>query len=430
MTTTGPDKIHSAEILCVGTELLMGQIVNTNAAHIARELVLAGIPSYRQSVVGDNPERLGEAIRLALGRSDAVILTGGLGPTEDDITMAVAAHTLGRRLVLHEASAEYIRSYFHHIGREMPASNLKQALLPEDCIVLPNRFGTAPGAILLTSPGSFSPTPKALILLPGPPSEMRPMLAEAFDVYLRAHAPVRIRSSFIKLFGIGESAAEQRIKDIIQSSVNPTVAPYCSEGECMFRVSYTASAEDNGHAEQSLDATVAAVRERLGEYVYEIGTRSLPQVVLDDLRALGRTVSFAESCTGGMVGAALTDHPGASEVFLGGVTVYSDEAKARLLGIPIDEINRSGAVSAPVATAMAEGCRRLFGSDYAAAVTGIAGPGGGSPLKPVGLVFVAVAGPDGTQTVELHLKGSRDRIRKVTVLHVFDLLRRRLDAHE
>ncbi len=425
------EKIGSAEILCVGTELLMGQIVNTNAAYIARELAAAGIPSYRQSVVGDNPGRLAEAIRLALGRSDAVILTGGLGPTADDITMAAAAETAGLRLVEDKGSAEHIRGYFHHLGREMPASNLKQALLPEGCTVLPNRAGTAPGAIIETEDGGAFGMPKALVLLPGPPHEMQPMFAEAMRIYLRGRAPVRIRSEYIRLFGIGESAAEQKIRDIIDSSSNPTVAPYCSEGECMFRVSLTTEGSAGGHGQDEtvLASTMEEIRGRLGEYIYEIGSRTLPEVVFDALRSRGLTVSFAESCTGGMLGTAITDFPGASAVFRGGVTAYSNEAKKQILGVPGSLLEQDGAVSLRTAEAMADGCRRLFHTDFAVSATGIAGPGGGTPEKPVGLVYIGIAGPDGVRAQELRLRGSRSRIRKVTLLHAYDLLRRSLEAY-
>ncbi|MHB8962584.1 MAG: competence/damage-inducible protein A [Saccharofermentanales bacterium] len=429
MTEKGMGKIYSAEILCVGTELLMGQIVNTNAAYIARELVLAGIPSYRQSVVGDNPGRLAEAILLALGRSDAVILTGGLGPTEDDITMAVAAETAGRKLVSDADSADRIRSYFQHTGRTMPLSNLKQSFLPEGCIILPNNHGTAPGAIIETEPGRPLADPKVLVLLPGPPSEMRPMFDEAMERYLKAHAPVKIRSEFIKLFGIGESAAEQKIKDLIQKSRNPTVAPYCSEGECMFRISYTSSAETDDEGEDALAAAVDVVKERLEEYIYEIGSRTLPQVAFERMASCGATVSFAESCTGGMLGAAITDFPGSSEVYKGGVIVYSNQSKIQILDVPEDLIAQTGTVSPQTAESMAEGCRRLFDTDYAVAVSGIAGPGGGSEDKPVGLVYISLTGPEGTVTKELRLKGSRARIRRAAVLHVFDMLRRAMDLH-
>ncbi|MHB1453103.1 MAG: competence/damage-inducible protein A [Saccharofermentanales bacterium] len=422
-------RINSAEILCVGTELLMGQIVNTNAAYIARELVLAGIPSYRQSVVGDNPGRLAEAILLAAGRSDAVILTGGLGPTEDDITMAVTAEALGRRLLPDADSADHIRSYFHHAGREMPPSNLKQSFLPEGCIILPNRYGTAPGAIIETEAGQPFADPKVFMLLPGPPSEMHPMFDEAMQKYLKAHAPVKIRSEFIRLFGIGESAAEQRIKDIIQTSRNPTVAPYCSEGECMFRVSYTSSADDGDAGEEALAAAVKEVKGRLGEYIYEIGSRPLPQVAFEALASHGATVSFAESCTGGMLGAAITDFPGSSAVFKGGVIVYTDHSKIQLLNVPEKLILIYGAVSLQTAEAMAEGCRRLFDSDYAVAVTGLAGPGGGSDDKPVGLVYISLTGPEGTVTRELKLKGGRARIRRAAMLNVFDMLRRTMEIN-
>lgn len=416
--------INSIEILSVGTELLMGQIVNTNAAFLAGELMKIGIPSYYQSVVGDNKDRLEAAIRFSLERSDAVILTGGLGPTSDDITMETAAKTAGMTLVFHQDIADMICSYFDKLNRDMAKNNLKQAMLPAECITLANNVGTAPGAIIETGD-------KTIIMLPGPPNEMRHMFNESVKPYLEHLAPIKILSRFIKLFGVGESQAESMIKDLIDSQTNPTIAPYCSEGECMFRVSFTqdkVSSEDN---EQGFKNLIDTLKGRFGDFIYEIGDRNMPHVVFDMLRQAGRTVSFAESCTGGLAASMLSAIPGASEVLTGGVVAYRNDIKEKVLGVPGEILSAHGAVSERTAEAMAEGCRKLMDADYAVSITGIAGPGGGTEHKPVGLVYICLAGPDGNRTSELHLAGDRSRIRYIASLNAFDLLRRTLlDGHQ
>jgi len=411
--------IRSAEILCVGTELLLGQIVNTNAAWLARELSLLGINSYYQSVVGDNPERLLAALQLAAGRSDLVMITGGLGPTQDDLTMATAARFAGLQMQMHEPSRRAIMDYFQHLGRrEVTENNWKQAMLPEKAIVMPNHNGTAPGAILeIEHDGRFI----RLILLPGPPSEMQLMFRESVVPYLEKQSTSRLRHLFVRMIGIGESAAETRLMDLIDTQDNPTLAPYASEGEVVFRITQSVSRPDEPDLTGEM---LAEVNRRLGEYIYEVGPRTMPEVVKDMLAERKMTISFAESCTGGLVSAAVTDFAGASTVFRGSIIAYDNDIKQNLLHVPQEILEREGAVSESCAIAMAMGCRDIMGTDMAVSITGIAGPDGGSQNKPVGLVWLAAVGPKGSQTRCLHLAGNRARIRKVSTLNALDLARR------
>ncbi|MEA4888268.1 MAG: competence/damage-inducible protein A [Clostridiaceae bacterium] len=413
--------IKNAEILCVGTELLLGQITNTNAAWLARELSLTGIHSYYQTVVGDNPERLSAMLELAAGRSDLIILTGGLGPTQDDLTMAVAAQVAGLPLKLHEPSRAAIEHYFTQTGRrQITDNNWKQALMPDPSIVLPNHNGTAPGAIFEMRRGEKVCT---LVLLPGPPSEMQLMFRESVAPYLEQHTATRLRHCFVRLIGIGESAAETRLLDLINGQGNPTLASYASEGEVMFRITQSVVHDDDPDLTAAM---LTEVKKRVGEFIYEIGPRTMPEVVYDLLLQRQETIGFAESCTGGLISAQLTDLAGVSAVFRGSVVAYNNQVKTRILHVSPDILAQYGAVSAECAEAMAIGCRDVLGSDWAVSVTGIAGPDGGSAEKPIGLVFLAVAGPNGTMTKRLQLTGNRLRIRKVSALNAFDLLRRQL----
>lgn len=415
--------IQTAEIIAVGTELLMGQTVNTDAAFLARQLTEIGIFSYYQTVVGDNPDRLAAQIRIAARRSDCVLLTGGLGPTQDDITMAVAAEVAGIRLVEHEPSRRALEAYFERIGRRnVSLNNWKQTLMPEIGTVLPNHNGTAPGAMM---PCTIDGHESLFILMPGPPSELQPMFRESVRPYLESLAPQKLRTHFVRLFGIGESAAEAAIHDLIAAQQNPTIAPYVAEGEVMFRITQQMATDS---VPDLTGPILEEIRQRLGEYIYEIGGRSLPEVVIDLLRAAGRTVSFAESCTGGLLAAAVTDIGGSSAVFQGGIVAYDNSIKMRLLGVSEEILLGEGAVSEACAIAMAVGCRNVMNTDYAISVTGIAGPEGGTPEKPVGLVYLALADEKGTQVLKLQQSGSRSRIRKISVLHGLNLLRRRLLA--
>lgn len=465
--------INSMEILCVGTELLMGQTINTNAAYLSKELSGIGVPSFFQSVVGDNHERLESSIINALNRCDAVIMTGGLGPTKDDISMEVMAKTVNLSLVCHEESKAVITAFFKSRNRPMSESNLKQAMLPEGGIVLPNDKGTAPGAIvevhsrtlvdlgIIIDKDYSSSDVKTLILLPGPPKEMKAMFDNYVRGFLVERAPMEIRSEYVKLFGIGESQAEKTIRDLIDGQTNPTIAPYCSDGECMFRVSYSMQGTGNkgkdesvttdikingdstfvseGHTEgrnekrseatrenakREIDKITKIIASRLGEYVYEIGDRSLPKVVFDLLAGKNTTISFAESCTGGLLTSLIADIPGASLILKGSVIAYSNDSKANLLGVSNTAIKAYGAVSEEVAKQMASGCRRIFSSDCAVSVTGIAGPDGGSESKPVGLVYIGISTEDDLRAIRLDITGDRSRIRYIAALNALDILRR------
>jgi nicotinamide-nucleotide amidase len=414
------ESILETEILCVGAELLMGQIVNTNAAFIANQLALQGLASHYQTVVGDNPGRLAQTMKDCLARCDCLITTGGLGPTQDDITMEIAALVAGRKLALHQPSLDVIESMFRGRGHVMTDNNRKQAMLPEGCQVLPNANGTAPGAIVEFEMDGKS---KAVILLPGPPNEMQAMFREQALPYLAKRSPYVVRNYFVRMNGIGESQAEDMLKDLIQAQTNPTIASYVSPGEVMFRV--TQFARDSQEPDRAGDL-VQEIRRRMAPYVYEVGPRSMKEVAADLLKERGLTVSFAESCTVGMVSSLFGDIPGISKVFKGSIVCYANEIKTSLLGVPESVLEQFGAVSEECVTHMANGCRKVMNTDYAVAVSGVAGPDAAPSGKPVGLVYFAAADASGCEVRKVNLPGDRARIRSLAASNVFDLLRRRL----
>ena len=418
-------KIHGAEIICVGTELLMGHTLNTNAGYLARQLAELGIPSFRQTVVGDNAERLALQIKESAGRSDLVIFTGGLGPTADDLTMKTAAAVAGLPMVMHDPSYRSITSFFERIGRTMTENNLKQAMLPTPAIVFQNTNGTAPGAMFdCPAPNQEDPNHVAkLILLPGPPSEVVPMFMISVRPLLEEMAPFSLRSTYVHLIGIGESAAETKIRDLIDSQVNPTIAPYAAEGECMFRVTQRINSDSDPDL---ITPLINELRERFGDNIYEIGTRSMKEVAYELLLSKEKTISFAESCTSGMVSSELGDIPGASKVFSGSVVSYDNRIKTAVLGVPEAVLISLGAVSEECAILMAKGCRKLMRTDVAVAITGIAGPDGASEGKPVGLVYLAIADEEGTEVKKIMIYGNRMRIRRVAALEAFNLIRTRI----
>lgn len=404
----------NAEILCIGTEVLIGDIVNTNAAYLGKRLSEAGFNVYYHTVCGDNPARMTECMQLALSRSDLVFITGGLGPTYDDITKEVAAKLFGLPLVEHAEILERLQAYFASRGRVMTANNRKQALLPQGAHIFENRFGTADG--LAVTDGK-----KTLILMPGPPREMRPMLENEVLPYLAAKSDHVLVSSNVNIFGMGESAVESALADFMKTSENPTVAPYIGEGEVRLRVS--ARAENAKKARELIAPTVEKIRATLGNAVYGVDAPSLESVLVEKLKAAHKTVAFAESCTGGLIAKRMTDVPGASEVFGFGFVTYANEAKMKLLGVSPETLEAHGAVSPETACEMARGAKRVSGADIAVSVTGIAGPTGGTPEKPVGLVYMGVASDSGVQTHKLMLGGhaSSDRafIRTLTANHAF-----------
>ncbi len=406
-----------AEILAVGTELLMGQIVNTNAQYISSKLPEAGVGVYYHSVVGDNPDRLEDSLKLALERCDIVITTGGLGPTQDDLTKETISRVCGKQLVIHEESLNKIKDYFSRLGRQMTPNNEKQAYMPEGCIVLKNNNGTAPGCIIEMGE-------KVVVMLPGPPIEMKPMFLDYVMPYFKNKGDYSLESVILRIFGIGESAMETKILDLIDGQTNPTIATYAKEGEVTIRV--TASVPKGESAEQILMPVVNEIKKRTGENLYSDKDETLDCVAAGLLLKNNITIATAESCTGGLISEMLTDIPGISRVFMGGAVTYSNEAKMEYLGVKEQTLQAHGAVSRETAAEMAEGIRKRLKTDIGISVTGIAGPGGGTTEKPVGLVYIGLSGDSGTITKELRLSGNRKKIRTITALNVFDLIRRHI----
>ena len=406
-----------AELICVGTELLMGQILNTNAHFIAKELAPSGIDMYHQVVVGDNPKRLTEAVRTALSRADVVLLSGGLGPTDDDLTKETVAEALGKELVLFEDEWNGIVSYFESRGRTVAPNNKKQAMFPKDAIILPNPNGTAPGCIMEAEG-------KAAILMPGPPRELRPMFLNHVLPYLLEKSGHRLYSREVRIFGMGESDVTYRLDELIKHQSNPTIAPYAKTGEVTLRV--TARCRDDAEGEALVAPVIAQIRATIGDVVYDTNGRELAEVCHHALIDAGKTLAVAESCTGGRLADAFINYPGSSAYFVEGDVTYSNDAKMRRLGVRKETLDTVGAVSEECAREMAEGCRKAAGTDFALSTTGYAGPDGGEPDKPVGTVFVALAGRDGTVVKRLNLFGDRDRIRHTATLNALDLLRRNI----
>jgi nicotinamide-nucleotide amidase len=404
-----------AEVISVGTELLLGEIVNTDAQFLAAQLSELGIDLYRQVVVGDNVERLKEAVDLALSRSDIVITSGGLGPTPDDLTKEVVAECMGENLVLDEESLTEIEDYFKRIGHEMVEMNKKQAMMPEHCIIMPNHHGTAPGCII-------EKDGKSAIILPGPPHELQAMFSESAMPYLKKKSDVLFYSRVLQIFGIGESAVAEKLEDMMQTLENPTLAPYAKQVGVRLRITAKCHTEDEG--KQLIAPVEEKIRAILGDFVYGENQDTLPEVVFELLRKKNMTVSAAESCTGGMFVKMITDIPGSSEILKESIVTYSNEAKRKYLGVKQETLDQHGAVSEQTAREMAEGIVRQTGSSIGVGITGIAGPDGGTEEKPVGLVYAAVS--DGTKTTvkKMNFTGSRDRIRYSTCMYVFDMIRR------
>ena len=401
---SGPSRTRAltAEVLCVGSELLLGNITNGNARWIAEQLAALGVPHQRQMVVGDNRERLMAEVRQAAGRCRVLITTGGLGPTPDDLTTEAIAAAFETPLVEHPEIWAEIQARLSARGRICSPSNRRQAFLPEGAAVLPNPTGTAPGMI-------WSPVPGFTVLtFPGVPSEMKAMWQQTAAPWLRQSglAAGVFASRMLRFWGVSESALAEEMADLLEQA-NPTVAPYAGAGEVKLRI--TARAEHQADAEALLLPVEREIRRRTGKSCFGVDEQSLAEVVLQQLRLRGQTVAVAESCTGGGLGAALAAVPGASDVFLGGVIAYANGVKQGLLGVPAELLQAHGAVSDPVAQSMAEGARRVTGADWGLAITGVAGPGGGSDEKPVGLVHLAIAGPDGCSSEGVRFGTSRGR---------------------
>ncbi|WP_247216960.1 competence/damage-inducible protein A [Synechococcus sp. C9] len=412
----------TAEIIAIGTELLLGEITNTNAQFLAQELAILGISHHFQTVVGDNIERIHQVLDQATRRSQLILCTGGLGPTPDDLTTEAIARYFQTPLVEHPEIFADIQAKYAHRGLPTPENNRKQALLPQGATVLPNPRGTAPGMI-------WSPRPNLTFLtFPGVPSELQAMWRETAVPYLRAQGWVTgvIVSRNLRFWGISEAALAQKVQEFF-ALTNPTVAPYAGKGETRLRV--TARATDREAALALIAPVEAQLRARTGADCYGADEDSLARVVGQGLQRRGETLGVAESCTGGLLGAMITAVPGSSRYFQGGVVSYANAVKEKLLGVPGELLASQGAVSAAVAQAMAVGVRERLGSTWGVSITGIAGPGGGSEAKPVGLVYVGLAGAEGTVTAWEHRfspERGREWIRHLSACQALDHLRRRL----
>lgn len=409
-----------AEIISVGTELLLGQITDTNATYICQRLAECGIPVYFRQTVGDNFDRVQQAFRLAWSRAELVVFTGGLGPTEDDLTKEAVATALGTDLVEDAGSLAHLEQFFARRGRTMTPNQRRQALLPRGAVAIPNRWGTAPGVF-------WEVGGHVVVMVPGVPREMRGMVDEFLIPELRRKGWVGqdvIRSRVLRTVGIGEGQLEELVRDLLHTT-NPTVAPLAHLGEVHLRITARGTPEE---VERMLDEVEARLRQRLGDAVYGRDEDTLDAVVARLLRETGVTVAVAESCTGGLLAKRLTSVPGSSAYFLGGVVAYSNGAKEHLLGIPRDLLARFGAVSSEVAEAMARGAREKFGADLGLGVTGVAGPGGGTEQKPVGRVFLALADAEGARSVRADFgqEPGREGVRRLASQAALNLLRREL----
>ena len=402
------------EILAVGTEILLGDILNTNAQYLSRELAELGFDVYYHEVVGDNKERILKALETSFNRSDIIITTGGLGPTKDDMTKELVSEFLGMKMCLHEESLKSIKEYFNKMGREFVKSNEKQAYFPKEAIILKNSNGTAPGAV-------FEKNNKAIIVLPGPPKEMESMFKEEVKKYLKKYSDDVIISEVLRIFGIGESKAEEKLQDIIDNGINPTVAPYAKEGEVIFRI--TAKAQNEEEARKMIVPIKDEIYKRLGNSVYNTGETSLQDTVAKLLIDKNMTIGVSESCTGGLISAKLIEYPGVSEVFLEGAVTYSNEAKMRTLKVKKETLDKFGAVSHETAREMAEGIAKRCGSRIGISTTGIAGPGGGSDEKPVGLVYFGIYLDGKVKSFKHIFTGDRNSIRNRASMTALNIVR-------
>ena len=404
------------ELISVGTELLLGNIVNTNAAYLSEKCAQLGLSLYYQTVVGDNEERLAETLKTAVDRSDVVILSGGLGPTKDDLTKEVTAKVMGRELVEDARSKERIQAFFKNSQfKVITENNWKQTLVPKDSIVVDNANGTAPGIIIEEGE-------KAVILLPGPPNELIPMFEHDIFPYLRNRQPEVIYSQMVKICGMGESMVETKIVDLIDSQTNPTVAPYAKIGEVHLRV--TAKGETEEEAKKLTKPLVKELKSRFEDYIYTTEEQvTLEEAVIKLLKKNNLTLTTAESCTGGMLSARLVNVPGVSDVFKQGLVTYSNRAKKKLLDVKKSTLKDHGAVSEQCAKEMAKGGVLSTGSDVCVAITGIAGPDGGTEDKPVGLVYISCYMKDKVTVRKFQFKGNREKIREYSVVNSLVLLR-------
>lgn len=406
------------ELISVGTEILLGDILNTDAQFLSIELAKLGISVIHQSTVGDNRERLLAQLKEAADRSDIIILSGGLGPTPDDLTKEVCCEFFGKKMFLHEPTVEKIKTYFSTKGMEMAQNNLKQAMLPKDCVIFPNDNGTAPG-MAIEKDGVH------ILVLPGPPRELKPMFRNCAVPYLMQFSDRIIVSHNIRTFGIGESLMAERVNDLFDAE-NPTVAPYAKDGEALLRV--TAMARTKEEAENLCEPVINEIKNRLDGFVYGVDYTCIEEAVIEKLKEKHMKVATAESCTGGLIAKRITDVPGASEVFDCGIISYANEIKHRVLGVSEDDLNKYGAVSEPVAKQMAQGALKVSGADIAVSVTGIAGPDSDSTNKPVGLVYIGLADRDNVWVRELRTsRKDRSYNRYVSASNALNMIRLYID---
>lgn len=396
----------------------MGDILNTDAQFLSIELARLGISVIHQSTVGDNRERLLAQLKEAADRSDIIILSGGLGPTPDDLTKEVCCEFFGKKMFLHEPTVEKIKTYFSTKGMEMAQNNLKQAMLPKDCVIFPNDNGTAPG-MAIEKDGVH------ILVLPGPPRELKPMFRNCAVPYLMQFSDQIIVSHNIRTFGIGESLMAERVNDLFDAE-NPTVAPYAKDGEALLRV--TAMARTKEEAENLCKPVINEIKNRLDGFVYGVDYTCIEEAVIEKLKEKHMKVATAESCTGGLIAKRITDVPGASEVFDCGIISYANEIKHRVLGVSEDDLNKYGAVSEPVARQMAQGALKVSGADIAVSVTGIAGPDSDSTNKPVGLVYIGLADRDNVWVRELRTsRKDRSYNRYVSASNALNMIRLYID---
>lgn len=411
-------KLAVCELISVGTEILLGDILNTDAQFLSIELAKLGISVIHQSTVGDNRERLLAQLKEAADRSDIIILSGGLGPTPDDLTKEVCCEFFGKKMFLHEPTVEKIKTYFSTKGMEMAQNNLKQAMLPKDCVIFPNDNGTAPG-MAIEKDGVH------ILVLPGPPRELKPMFRNCAVPYLMQFSDRIIVSHNIRTFGIGESLMAERVNDLFDAE-NPTVAPYAKDGEALLRV--TAMARTKEEAENLCKPVINEIKSRLDGFVYGVDYTCIEEAVIEKLKEKHMKVATAESCTGGLIAKRITDVPGASEVFDCGIISYANEIKHRVLGVSEDDLNKYGAVSEPVARQMAQGALKVSGADIAVSVTGIAGPDSDSTNKPVGLVYIGLADRDNVWVRELKTsRKDRSYNRYVSASNALNMIRLYID---
>lgn len=411
-----------AEIICVGTELLLGDILNSNAQYLSKKLAELGVSVYFQTVVGDNEGRLLDTIHLAMGRSDLIIFSGGLGPTSDDITKETVAKALDLQLIKDSIQEEKIINYFTNRNFKMTHNNVKQAYIPEGAIPISNNNGTAPGILVEKEQKTF-------IILPGPPNELIPMFEENIVGYIREKTTGKIVSRTLRLIGIGESAAAEMIQDLIDHQTNPSIAPYAKLSEVHFRL--TAKTKTDEEACLLLDQCEKQIRKHLDEYIYTTDNYELEEVIVNHLRRLSKTVSIAESCTAGLLSSTLVNAHGASDVFSESVIVYSNNAKINRLDVQANTLEQYGAVSEETVREMATNIKKMTESDFGIAISGIAGPSGGTLEKPVGLVYVAIAYEESVYVKRLQLLGNRMKIRtnaaKQALIFLYQVMKQHLE---